>query len=490
MAIEDDIRKRLAELVEQHSQTVIAKAGGVPSSSVHRYLRGRRIPVEFCANLCRALEINVMWLLYGAGSSVETEGVEQAGALADELGGLVASLVSIEREIGAVLPSDIAAGKFHRLHALLQQTATTRAKVQTAIEPVATRMLEAMYEALNKGHRIKTADLDRSLRYLLQLDLPEALRSNIELAISAFAYHERDYEESVQLRQAAMWRHLASPHRDFDTLLQLAMPVVSALNVVEEYQDALALSDALLAGISVFLGDDDRLLQLRISRTWTLYETGNVREALAEVSTIFPRLKTKEARDNAYVVHQQVEVLTGIVDIHDAIRIGEDRWERTRVLGLIRFALWSEDKSILKIILEKHRQIVGKIDKHRATIGLYAECMLDALNGKTNKALSVWQEAIDGTPTRYRWVALNMVREAALHRITGSTKKARSILKKAVQGIEDGTFAPIRPVIRQGFFAREAHRLGIKSPFGFLGGTVEEWRDRVVADGCNLFRDW
>ncbi|MCB9895932.1 MAG: hypothetical protein H6839_15905 [Planctomycetes bacterium] len=102
------ITRRLQSLAERHSLAEIARRTDTPTTCVHRYLHGSKVPVDFCERVVREFQVNPSWLLIGEGEESLDQVAERTGAMAGELLDLVRAMNAVAHQrMGAL------AGKHH-----------------------------------------------------------------------------------------------------------------------------------------------------------------------------------------------------------------------------------------------------------------------------------------------------------------------------------------------------------------------------------------
>ena len=65
----ESLRARLQQLALTHSQAELARKTGFPPANVHRFLKGGKVPTDFCEALVREFGVNPAWLLAGEGTA-------------------------------------------------------------------------------------------------------------------------------------------------------------------------------------------------------------------------------------------------------------------------------------------------------------------------------------------------------------------------------------------------------------------------------------
>ncbi len=66
-----EVAGRLKEIRGESSINALARACGFSIATLHNYINGRGLPTVFAVRICRALGVNVGWLLTGEGSQWE-----------------------------------------------------------------------------------------------------------------------------------------------------------------------------------------------------------------------------------------------------------------------------------------------------------------------------------------------------------------------------------------------------------------------------------
>lgn len=485
----ESLARRLGELVEKFSQAEVARAGDMPESSVYHYLRGRRMPVEFCVRLCRGLGVNLNWFLTGAGKPDATEGALQAGRMAEDLDGLVRVMIALEREVGQRAGRDLAVGRFRELSSILDQLQATRARVRDSIRPVTERLLEELKDALRKMNLTRAADIETALKYLVQFDLPEELRAEVEMGMAVVAQLEFRLEDSLRLREGRFWRYLASGERNPLRLQEMASQLIAALSSTGQNAEAVALADGMLAATRDATGDRAPHHRLRVMRAIALTEVGRVKEALAEMVDALPRLERQYQVEQLGKL-QRALMLGGLLDVRDALSMAPGDWSPLRAFDLLRFAVWSEDAEVLSRSLARLQSYPQYFSDKEPRLPLFARCLLDALEGKPRKALKDWRGAMEATEPRRLGVS-QYLREAELCNLSGDRRTAQRLLRRLIETVNEGGLKLHPSVMEQGELMREIERLNISLPKrGVAGLHPESWQRRRVEEGYAFFRDW
>ncbi len=68
MGINEGITERLNEVQGSSSISAMARQCGIGISTLYNYLKGRGVPAEMAVHICKAMHVNVGWLLTGEGA--------------------------------------------------------------------------------------------------------------------------------------------------------------------------------------------------------------------------------------------------------------------------------------------------------------------------------------------------------------------------------------------------------------------------------------
>lgn len=387
--IGEGLRLRLGQLVAQNSQAAVARAGGATESSVHRYLKGRRIPVEFCVRLCQQLHVNLGWLLMGAGSAGAGEGNLLAQQLTGEMEGLVRVLAALETERGSGMDTT-GARHFNALNRVLEDWKRAQAAVARRIAPIAERLLTELELATSRYNDVRAQDLAQSLAFLEQFGLPAELQAKLDLQRSSLSHLRRDYHESARIRERLLWKQLLQDADDTAEVMSLGASTLAALHAVAEHARAARIGDALFAAYRHTVPTHETWNRLRATRSFALAETGRLAEALSELGTALAYLPDA-FRAQHWGHFQRMQVMAGLLSPAEARLIEPGLQSRSRVLELIRVAVVDPQQATLQGLLAD----AGKLGIAPSPPDLpgFAACLHEALGGKPGRALKRWDAA-------------------------------------------------------------------------------------------------
>ena len=486
MEINESISARITELVQEHSQAGVARAGGVNESSVFHYQRGRRVPADFCVKLSETLGVNLNWLLTGTGSPQAGETTLQADAVGESMERMVRVLGALETEAEGTLKGAPSARRFEKLNELLKTWNQTQESLNASLLPVADRLGKSMNDAMDRMNLTRAADIKPGLEYLKRFDLPPDAINEIDLTLARFAFVDLDYEHDYSLRQKILWRYLVGGGSDPREVLKYAFAVVHSGYGMGRHAEAVMMADGVLAATRMVPARDPQRLRLRIVRSSCLVELGRVSEAVAELSDAVPRLPA-DIRDRFWGLYLRTLVLAGSMEMAPAFSVIESYAYPQDDTALFTLAMLASDEALLKRAL-KFAEKTGAVhpDTTQPTHWLHAQCLLQAMGGDTKGAVKRWMDAVDRTRAKKTRKAALSFGEVELLRVGGNQRAARNRLR-ALWKEWDANAMPGDFFQRAGMY-RET--LLIEPESSALNARARVWLRRQVRQGYVYFRNW
>lgn len=342
------VRQRLHRLLEQHSQSDIARKTGHLVAGVNRYVHGARVPAAFCSALVRGLGVNPSWLLVGEGAPFLSDVPEETARLGENLLELVEAMNAIARmRLGSL------AGKHHlkvlrELNDALLAHERLRDKLNEQSRPLFKRLLDDLQTALDKLDLERAADLRQAALQLSRLCDDEALARDFT---RLQAYHEFQLKNSDRFLHFQRKLFLASLPDGalFDErACDEARRIVVALVQMDRMREALHICRAVrnLAGRKGRRWD--AFARLENTHGVILTELGYLHKGLECVQRTLPRLSGMYRRI-AEATQLRMMMWGGMLPIQDAANVGE----RTDAKAdhLMQFACWRGDKESLRVAL-------------------------------------------------------------------------------------------------------------------------------------------
>ncbi|MCK6439018.1 MAG: helix-turn-helix transcriptional regulator [Planctomycetes bacterium] len=351
-AKEDALRRRIAQLVEQHGLRGLSRKIDVPNQNISRYLRGAQPSASFCRKLVEKLGVNPAWLLTGEGSPMLSDVPKIATATASGVLELVEAMNAVSRmRLGAL------AGKEHakvlrELNDALARYEDLRVKLNTRSAPMFSQMLDMLDTVLAKERDPdKARPLIKTCEQLARLCADPELERRHHRLRAAYAAECGNTDEAVELaRQLTLADFLRCEELDQDACVQ-ASSLVAALRQQLRFRMARWVAEAALeltpkggpagllaaAGIcDIDLGElkrgRDRLSEALANgdperKLWRLA----MRSELAMASFLAGTADYREARAQCEPPLPQFMALLAlwtedVADVEDAVRLA-DTWK-------------------------------------------------------------------------------------------------------------------------------------------------------------------
>jgi len=339
------IRQRLHRLLEQHSQSEIARKTGHLVAGVNRYVHGARVPAAFCTALVRGLGVNPSWLLAGEGAPYLADVHTDTARLGENRLERVEAMNAIARmRLGSLT------GKHHlrvlrELNEALLAHERLREKLNEQSGPLFRQLLNDLQVALDKLDLERAADLRQAALQLSRLCDDEVLERDFT---RLQAYHEFQLKNSDRFLHFQRRLFLASLPDGalFDErACDEARRIVVALVQMDRMKEALRICRA----VRTLVGRRGRqwaaFARLENTHGVILAELGYLYKGLALVQWTMPRLDGMYRRISEAT---QIRLLLwgGMLGINDAIGIGE----RTDAKAdhLLQYACWLGDRESLR----------------------------------------------------------------------------------------------------------------------------------------------
>ena len=346
---DDAIRLRLNRLVEERSQSEIARKTGAQVAAVNRYVHGARIPAGFCSDVVRGLGVNPSWLLMGEGSPYLADVPVQTARLGENLLELVEAMSAVSRMLLGSL-----GGKHHlkvlrELNEALLAHERLRDDLNERSRPVFERILADLQKALDKLDLERAADLRKAADQIARLCDDEDLTRRY---LRTCAFHEFQLKRSdrfLAAQRKVFLRSLPDGSLFSEQACDEARRVVVALVQMNRIREA----GRICRAVRALAGKEGRqwAAWARLENTYSviLAETGHLRKAIDQMQRAIPRLEGmyRKVSEAALV---RLLLLAGILSIRDAVSIGAHT--DAKASHFLQFAVWKLDKADLEFALE------------------------------------------------------------------------------------------------------------------------------------------
>ena len=203
------VRGRLNILTENHAQAEIARRTGFPPANVHRFLKGGKIPADFCGAVVREFGINPAWLLTGEGAPRLSDVTEGTMRMAGNVLELVEAMSAVARmRLGSLT------GKHHlrvlrELNDALEDHERLRERLNEHSHPVFQKLVEDIRATMEKRDLERATDLIKAAEQVQRLCADDKLSLELDAHHAHLAFLMRDFETSADYRRRVFIRQLA-----------------------------------------------------------------------------------------------------------------------------------------------------------------------------------------------------------------------------------------------------------------------------------------
>ncbi|MCC6466040.1 MAG: helix-turn-helix transcriptional regulator [Planctomycetes bacterium] len=344
---DEAIRARLHRLLQDRSQSEIARKTGTPVAGVNRYVHGARIPAAFCAALSRELGVNPVWLLVGEGAPFLTDMPAATAKLGENLLELVEALNAIERmKLGSLTGSH--ARVLRTLNDALQAHERLRTRLNEQSRPLFARVLKDLESALNRLDLERAQDLRAAAGQVSRLCDDEGLAREY-LRLQAFHEFQRKDPRRMLVLQRRLFLASLPEQALFDArACDEARRLVLALSQMNRLPEALRICRA----ARVLAGRPGRawesFARLQLSYSLILFETGWLRRGLKLLQQCLPGLSGMHAKVGQA---QQLRMMLwgGMLALPAAMQMGEPT--DAKADHFLQVAIWTGEREPLEAAL-------------------------------------------------------------------------------------------------------------------------------------------
>jgi hypothetical protein len=428
---DDGIHQRLLRLIEERSQSEIARRTGAQVAAVNRYVHGARMPAGFCAALVKGLGVNPTWLLMGEGSPYLADVPAQTARLGENLLELVEAMSAVSRMLLGSL-----AGKHHlkvlrELNEALLAHERLRDDLNQRSRPVFERILDDLQKALNALDLERADDLRKAADQIARLCDDEQLTRRY---LRTCAFHEFQLKRSdrfLDAQRKVFLRSLPDGALFDEAACDEARRIVVALVQMNRIREA----GRICRAVRALAGKDGRNWPAwaRLENTYSviLAETGQLRKAIELMQRAIPRLEGMYRKVSEAALLRQM-MMAGIMGIRDAVGMGAHT--DAKASHFLQFAVWNLDAAELEFALKYAdnpdiEHVWGKGFFH-----VLARRVLDQLIRPSRSAAlefeTEFRKAVPDADAETIDFSLAVAR-CELHRIAGNTKEAIKDLRVA-----------------------------------------------------------
>lgn len=424
------IRERLHRLLNEHSQSDIARKTATGVAAVNRYVHGARIPAAFCSSLVRGLGVNPAWLLMGEGSPYLADVPEQTARLGENMLELVEAMSAVSKMLLGSLTGKHHLKVLRELNEALLAHERLRESMNSRSRPVFERILQDLQAALDKLDLERAAELHKAATQVSRLCDDEGLARDF-LRVSAFYEFQRKRSDRFLEAQRKLFLRSLPDGRLFDErACDEGRRIVVALTQMHHVREAMRICRAIRA----LAGRRGRAWEAfhRLENTYgvLLAESGNLRRGLELIERSLPRLSGMYRKVSEAALVRML-IWSGALTVFDALNVGEPTDAKAQ--HFVRYSAWLLDPAAIKAALEyATQQGLSPVWKGDNFVGI-ARMLLEQLETPTPARVeSLESEAPpvdEGDATVAPWTRL--VNTAEAYRVARDRKRARDRILQA-----------------------------------------------------------
>ena len=388
------LSSRLRLLLTKHSQAEIARKTGTLPSNVNNYLKGTRVPAEFCHALVREFGINPAWLIAGEGTPYLADVSAATGGLASNMLELVQAMNSVTKMRLGALADKGHARTLGQLNEHLKTYERLKKELDKHSSPVLEQLLDEMSDALfSKVNMEAAAHIRDAAGQVNRLCEDPVLRRRF---LKLKGYH--DYicgrnGEAVAAQRKVFLYTLADSSAEFDEACDLASDLIQTLYSFARLDEARRVCDAALA-LSSSRPEGKGYLEVLGLRCVIDAGLGDIQRGLGQLITLFPKFPA-DFQKRFGSLYTQMLLMAGGWSFERAESITPHTQAKSEIL--LWFACWLEDAGTLKRAIERyvgdegHQVVAGKGRAH------HASCLLAALEGRHGKPIATYRKGVNLT---------------------------------------------------------------------------------------------
>lgn len=473
------IRDRLAELVQRHSQSEIARKTGASRNNVNRYLGGTRLPAEFASALVDELGVNPAWLLSGNGPPLLMDIAESTSRFAGDLLQVVNALnVVSQMRLGSL------GGKHHartlrELGDALARHEDLRRRLNRHSVPILRALLRDLAHALDRKRLDAADELRRTAQQLGRFCDDPNLAVELALLEGRMELQAGNMLRVLDLARKAIILMHPRGGRMGERELEVLAETVTALYAWGYADEAARIARSALALAPPRMRECQAALALVALVADIRILHGGLRRGVRTLMSLRGALKGAPA-DRAEGVITHALLLSGMIDLAAAKNVGGQSLEKAR--RMVSFAMLMEDKAGLAQSMEYLRRLAaGRSEPWEEWL---PPLMLRALRGDTAGTLALLAELdrkfLGDQPAPFDWWP---VIRATACRLVGRGTEARRCFRDSCKVISALPDEQRLGVNWQGRHMRNALALGTTGQ----AAEAREFFRRQVALGYRCF---
>ncbi|MCC7509150.1 MAG: hypothetical protein IT464_07220 [Planctomycetes bacterium] len=430
------LRQRLNHLAQTHSQAELGRRTGFPPANVHRFMKGGKVPAEFCESLVRELGVNPAWLLAGEGTPYLADVTAGTQRMASNVLELVEAMSAVSRmRLGSLT------GKHHlrvlrELSAALDDHEKLRRKLNENSLPVFEKLVVDLENVLDKRDLERGAELLKAADQVARLCDDDALMLRLNAQHAFFAYLSGDYENSAAWRRRVFIRQMAWGEPMDERRILHAQYLVMAVLAMGRVREALRICNAALA-LSNGVRGRNWCVMLATGGLMEM-DLGDLQGGMSKVMRALP--------EAAPVLHDlyggyfaKMQLFSGLGDV--ATCLADKPMSSSKSLQILRFAAWLEDLETLELAVKR---CVSNDRKDALThampdnpVSVSALALLHVLKQPTRNVCTAQLKLVDGIAViEQRTRILKEIVKTQLLRAARLTQRARAQLRLTLAQVE------------------------------------------------------
>lgn len=438
---DEEIRARLRTLIQNRSQSDLARKTDTLVSTVNRYLKATKIPAEFCTSVINGLGVNPAWLMTGEGTPFLADVSAGASEMAGNLLELVEAMNQVARmKLGALTGQDHLK-VLRELNDALERYESLRVVLNKRTRSVFNELLADLRRALHDMDMQRATEVRKAALQVSRLCDDPKLSVEFDSLQEFYEHIFGDQVRALEISRRVFVRSLAASDVTMDKdHAALAINLVVSLHRADRCHEARRICRATLALYEDVGADWGRYKQLTALHAVLNIELGNMRLGLRDLHDTYPVLPEQLKRSFSGKLVESM-LLSGLTPLEYAGAIGED--STAKATALVRFAALVDDIERVKGF---HKAYSSR-DKRLITEGGIWDAYARGLIG-TGDGLDGFEAALDAERAR---LAVRPAQEFAytacathLARAAGDDRRAKRHFEQA-QATLDGLDPQVTP---------------------------------------------
>lgn len=422
------LQTRLKQFAASLSRAEIARKTGTSVMNVSRYLKGTRVPAEFCMALVREFGVNANWLLAGQGGPFVSDLATQHGHMAGNLLELVEAMSAVAKmRLGSL------AGQDHmkllrQLNESLGTYERLREKMNSHSRGILDEVLRELQGALTTMDMTRAGALRKAAEQVARLCEDTELSRKLLGMQAHHSYLAGRTEEALQLMRKRFVQSIGEGRIESEDQARDALRLVVTLSDTGRVREALRMARAFLE-----IADDnaDRLPSIPTLGTFCaqlLCARGEVDAALAQLQRWMPAQQGRP-RAVSQAVLVRAQLLAGLMTFDEAIAApGLPQPKFAHILGI---ACAMEDAPAMRACMKFMDSDAGREVKERMLSPHYAPLLARAIERSDRRTIREFESLVQTRAGRPATQLELMIVQAQLHCILGDRKRAATLHAKA-----------------------------------------------------------